>query len=396
MSSDSEDLLQTLYRDYRTPSVSTLHGNLPTDSNPNYCAHVMRPTRPAQNREGPNAPRPLSITSIRDKNGILRRERVKWGDSTFNLAYVPAQADKQEDKKTVLDDTVRQLRNHTTRWSVKADYLDARFSMPMANAAAIQHLAALMDYTSLSWSYTVSRALNNQFGVVQIAGLANGFPTANFVNNATYLELTMTCTPSQAWPTPPRMPGPKTRKVLLRLPLDINGTLMPTVTLDMIVLPMQLLEHIQALDMQSEFGIKTDDDLDPTKFERWNQENYEHARFESIAHILSTLYVGEGVIMSTPNRLRSLQQRTHLADGRSYSFSITDHFNKFQSVVAELDPSLPYNMSLVEIFFSSLTPTIQTQLRNRRYIVPQVADQPNIRQLQVLEQLRDESFFAEQ
>jgi hypothetical protein len=173
MSSDSEDLLQTLYGDYRTPSVSTLHGNLSTDSNPNYRAHVMRPTRPAQHREGPNAPRPLSITSIRDENGILRRERVKWGDSTFNLAYVPAQADKQEDKKTVLDDTVRQLRNHTTRWSVKADCLDARFSMPMANAAAIQHLAPLMDYTSLSWSYTVSRALNNQFGVHCILGTTN-------------------------------------------------------------------------------------------------------------------------------------------------------------------------------------------------------------------------------
>ena len=112
MSSDSEDLLRTLYGDYRSPIASTLHGNLQTDTNPesrrrDYRTQVMRPTRPPHNREGPSAPRPLSTTSIRDENGILRRERVKWGDSTFNLPYVPAQSDKQEDKKTVLDDTVR-------------------------------------------------------------------------------------------------------------------------------------------------------------------------------------------------------------------------------------------------------------------------------------------------
>ena len=75
MSSDSEDLLRTLYGDHRSPIDSTLHGNLPTDTNPefrrpDYRTQVMRPTRPPQNREGPSDHWPLSTTSIRDENGI--------------------------------------------------------------------------------------------------------------------------------------------------------------------------------------------------------------------------------------------------------------------------------------------------------------------------------------
>eukprot|EP00978_Attheya_sp_CCMP212_P022332 scaffold66535_cov40-Attheya_sp.AAC.2 len=320
--------------------------------------------------------------SIYDETGAIKREQVDWDSKSYHLpVHPPSHADKTL-KHNVLTSTIDVTRTHggSKNWNTRAELLISRFGFNNINAGATGKLSALSNLAGgPCYEYVFIRVLGAA-AQTNINRPANGI-TANFMNNAKYLELQVTAKPILALPLCTNLEDRVTTTAILALPLEADGTLSLMLNAHHFQQPMGLIHLMMATQQPLECFSKVTSSylLTNSYFKEWLEKAKVQVKFEVAAFLLKPSYVGEGIIESTSNRLHQCQQnsRDSFTTSTMKINSITQHFLNFSNILSEMqgspeNPTL-FTLDVTEVFYHSLSCQIKEALKTANYAVPATA-----------------------
>ena len=231
-------------------------------------------------------------------------EPTKLDGNYMQLPKVAPPTAPGEHKKMILTQTSKKLENSPAEWPSKSDMFFERFSGVCANAQneAELRISKLVNLTSNVCEFSSPVGLTSSLDITQIAGWNNG--------NLRYLQLDLQifCERLADEDDPiPGLPGPRSLRVVLKLPLDPadKTRIHPGCTRDILLNPPGLFVYLQAAALPQELGIiNTRTGLfDLALYEREKRKIYHECLFYALKVVLFRDYVGDTVVHDTHTRL---------------------------------------------------------------------------------------------
>jgi hypothetical protein len=328
------------------------------------------------------------------ENGNLNKKAVKHGSYTYYVAPRPAANADRETKSRVLEDAVTTVRNGEGTYQAKLSFLTQYFQLPVIESAAKGKVGNLKNVQGPCFIWTF-RGYENSGLTEEYVG-----PGPHLGQDVRYARFDVQLNPG------PGMAGVRTtnpplttvsNRVLVRIQLRADGlaphalyTIANSDTFGGIATTNARLNSdtlVFAYDNRN-------DRVDAEQWDEWVKTTFYHGAFEAAVEMIRETFVGKGVFQSANQRLQTLRQR-FTEGGKTKILTVAQFYEKFLSVVNELDPNQSYPI-LASPFIAGLEERIRNYVMSQGYEIPNMQKPFNFEELDELNTAKDRAVKAEQ